>query len=183
MRKSENIILLRHGVFQRHQNSFHGCWKAFFVSRHIDPYSAKFSLQYFQFKSQFILQFWKTCHLTVQNKWTKRDILEETCFWPFNDSCWGGNAREEGEWKQIMGNETDKCFCKVDQMQICPTARTEINEAGQSQTQLRPNIDTESDIRGCGWPVPSPSTDDPETQKVQTFRSAEFHAQNLLESF
>ena len=55
-----------------------------------------------------------------------------------------------------MGNETDKCFCKVARMQICPTARTERNEAGQSQTQLRPNIDTESGIGGRGWAVPSP---------------------------
>ena len=107
MRKSENIILLRHGVFQRHQNSFHGCWKAFFVSRHIDPYSAKFSLQYFQFKSQFILQFWKTSHSAKQvnkNKYFGGNMFLTFQWFVLRRQCKGRRRMEtnNGKWDRQM---------------------------------------------------------------------------------
>ena len=72
--------------------------------------------------SQVIWLFWKNL---TESTWTEslpeqnnlqQDILEQTYFWY--------TKKNEGsmEGEQQIGNETDKCFCKVAKMQICPTA-------------------------------------------------------------
>ena len=89
MIKSENIILLRHGVLQRHQNSFQGLWKAFFC-----------------FKSH-VLMLRRQCkgrrRMETNGKWDRQMLLQ---------SGPDANLPDCQNWNKWGGTESDTAQAK-----------------------------------------------------------------------